>query len=130
MQGINKGDIVSSGAPQASKDGSVSRNSTDATQLRRTKLGGISFQHTSTYVHAHNIISSISVITELCHCLLMFEQAVKRIYHLKWMIIKMKAHAMLKAIVLIILKACYPKSMGIHMGLIQRLKQLGTIIHT
>ncbi|XXG45595.1 hypothetical protein AAC387_Pa02g0637 [Persea americana] len=40
LQGIDKGDIVSSGAPQASKDGSVGRNSTDATQLRRTKLGG------------------------------------------------------------------------------------------
>ncbi|XP_058069051.1 protein ESSENTIAL FOR POTEXVIRUS ACCUMULATION 1 isoform X3 [Magnolia sinica] len=40
LKGIDKGDIVSSGAPQVSKDGSVARNSTDATQLRRTKLAG------------------------------------------------------------------------------------------
>ncbi|XP_040997643.1 protein ESSENTIAL FOR POTEXVIRUS ACCUMULATION 1-like [Juglans microcarpa x Juglans regia] len=36
MKGIDKGDIVSSGAPQISKDG---RTSTDVTQSRRTKPG-------------------------------------------------------------------------------------------
>lgn len=36
MKGIDKGDIVSSGAPQMSKDG---RNQNDFTQPRRTKLG-------------------------------------------------------------------------------------------
>ncbi|KAA8537641.1 hypothetical protein F0562_027249 [Nyssa sinensis] len=40
LMGIDKGDIVSSGAPQISKEGSVGRNSSDVVQLRRTKLGG------------------------------------------------------------------------------------------
>ncbi|XP_044474434.1 protein ESSENTIAL FOR POTEXVIRUS ACCUMULATION 1-like isoform X2 [Mangifera indica] len=37
LKGINKGDIISSGAPQVSKDGSVGRNSVDYTSSRRTK---------------------------------------------------------------------------------------------
>ncbi|KAH9758670.1 protein ESSENTIAL FOR POTEXVIRUS ACCUMULATION 1 [Citrus sinensis] len=37
LKGIDKGDIVSSGAPQISKDGSVGRNSVDFTPSRRTK---------------------------------------------------------------------------------------------
>ncbi|KAJ4963601.1 hypothetical protein NE237_023540 [Protea cynaroides] len=40
LKAIDKGDIVSSGTPQVSKDGSVGRNSTDLVQMRRTKLGG------------------------------------------------------------------------------------------
>ncbi|KAM7260247.1 hypothetical protein ACFE04_015988 [Oxalis oulophora] len=40
LKGIDKGDIVSSGAPQLSKDGSMGRNTMDSTQQpRRTKLG-------------------------------------------------------------------------------------------
>ncbi|KAJ4966449.1 hypothetical protein NE237_018298 [Protea cynaroides] len=39
LKGIDNGDIVSSGSPQVSKDGSVGRNSTDLVQTRRTKLG-------------------------------------------------------------------------------------------
>lgn len=39
LKGIDKGDIVSSGAPQISKDGSVGRNSSEVSQSRRTKLG-------------------------------------------------------------------------------------------
>lgn len=41
LKGIDKGDIVSSGAPQVSKDG---RNSVDFTQPRRTKLGNLPVQ--------------------------------------------------------------------------------------
>ncbi|KAL5777981.1 hypothetical protein ACOSP7_010907 [Xanthoceras sorbifolium] len=37
LKGIDKGDIVSSGAPQVSKDGSMGRNSVDYSQSRRTK---------------------------------------------------------------------------------------------
>ncbi|CAK9178531.1 unnamed protein product [Ilex paraguariensis] len=39
LKGIDSGDIVSSGAPQVIKDGSVGRNSTDFVQLRQNKLG-------------------------------------------------------------------------------------------
>ncbi|KAK6939447.1 GYF domain [Dillenia turbinata] len=39
LKGIDKGDIVSSGAPQVTKDASIGRNSTDFTQSRRPKLG-------------------------------------------------------------------------------------------
>lgn len=41
MKGIDKGDIVSSGMPQVSKDGSVGRNSMDAVPSKQTKLGAI-----------------------------------------------------------------------------------------
>ncbi|XP_044510757.1 protein ESSENTIAL FOR POTEXVIRUS ACCUMULATION 1-like isoform X2 [Mangifera indica] len=37
LKGIDKGDIISSGAPQVSKDGSVGRSSIDFTPSRRTK---------------------------------------------------------------------------------------------
>ncbi|EHA8588928.1 GYF protein [Cocos nucifera] len=40
LKGIDKGDIISSGMPQVSKDGSVGRNSTDAVPSKQTKLGG------------------------------------------------------------------------------------------
>ncbi|PIA55684.1 hypothetical protein AQUCO_00700179v1, partial [Aquilegia coerulea] len=39
LKGIDKGDIVSSGMPQASKEGSVGRSSTETVQLGRTKIG-------------------------------------------------------------------------------------------
>ena len=39
LNGIDKGDIVSSGAPQISKDGSSGRSSNDFVQSRRTKHG-------------------------------------------------------------------------------------------
>ncbi|XP_052202363.1 protein ESSENTIAL FOR POTEXVIRUS ACCUMULATION 1 isoform X2 [Diospyros lotus] len=39
LKGIDKGDIVSSGAPQVSKDGSIGRNSNDFGQARRAKFG-------------------------------------------------------------------------------------------
>ncbi|KAF3775556.1 PERQ amino acid-rich with GYF domain-containing protein 2 [Nymphaea thermarum] len=39
LNGIDKGDILSSGLPQGSKDGSVGRNSADASQHRRTRIG-------------------------------------------------------------------------------------------
>ncbi|KAK1276349.1 Zinc finger CCCH domain-containing protein 19 [Acorus gramineus] len=39
LKGIDKGDVVNSGAPQISKDGSVGRNSNDVVHLRQTKLG-------------------------------------------------------------------------------------------
>ncbi|XP_057504554.1 protein ESSENTIAL FOR POTEXVIRUS ACCUMULATION 1-like [Actinidia eriantha] len=39
LKGIDKGDIVSSGAPQISKDGSIGRNSNDSVQGIRAKLG-------------------------------------------------------------------------------------------
>nr|XP_010942760.2 uncharacterized protein LOC105060662 [Elaeis guineensis] len=38
LKGIDKGDIISSGTPQVSKDGSVGRNSTDAVPSKQTKL--------------------------------------------------------------------------------------------
>lgn len=38
MKGIDKGDVVSSGAPQISKDNSLGRNLVDL-QSRRAKLG-------------------------------------------------------------------------------------------
>ncbi|OVA04520.1 GYF [Macleaya cordata] len=38
LKGIDKGDIVSSGMPQVSKDGSIGRNSSDGMQSRRSKL--------------------------------------------------------------------------------------------
>ena len=39
LKGIDKGDIVSSGAPQISKEGAAGRSSVDFPQPRRTKLG-------------------------------------------------------------------------------------------
>ncbi|KAL6982782.1 hypothetical protein U1Q18_016173 [Sarracenia purpurea var. burkii] len=39
LKGIDKGDIVSSGAPQISKDVSIGSNSNDSVQSRRAKLG-------------------------------------------------------------------------------------------
>ena len=42
LKGIDKGDILSSGAPQITKDGSVGRNMVDV-QSRRTKFGTIDF---------------------------------------------------------------------------------------
>nr|XP_016489233.1 PREDICTED: uncharacterized protein LOC107809155 isoform X2 [Nicotiana tabacum] len=39
LKGIDKGDVLSSGAPQVTKDGTLGRNSTDYTQARRNKLG-------------------------------------------------------------------------------------------
>lgn len=39
LNGIDKGDIVSSGAPQISKDGSTGRSSNDFVQSRRVKHG-------------------------------------------------------------------------------------------
>lgn len=40
MKGIDKGDIISSGVPQGSKDGSVGRNISDAIPPKQAKLGG------------------------------------------------------------------------------------------
>ncbi|KAJ6941483.1 hypothetical protein NC651_007303 [Populus alba x Populus x berolinensis] len=40
LKGIDKGDIVSSGAPQISKEGSLGRNSIDSTQPMRARPGG------------------------------------------------------------------------------------------
>lgn len=39
LKGIDKGDVLSSGAPQVTKDGTLGRNSTEYTQPRRNKLG-------------------------------------------------------------------------------------------
>ncbi|KAJ6680763.1 GYF DOMAIN-CONTAINING PROTEIN [Salix purpurea] len=39
LKGIDKGDIVSSDAPQISKEGSLGRNSTGSSQPRRAQLG-------------------------------------------------------------------------------------------
>lgn len=39
LKGIDKGDVLSSGAPQITKDGASARNSTEYTQPRRSKLG-------------------------------------------------------------------------------------------
>ncbi|KAL5715212.1 hypothetical protein ACHQM5_017067 [Ranunculus cassubicifolius] len=39
LKGIDKGDIVSSGLPQISKEGSIGRSSTDIGQLGRAKIG-------------------------------------------------------------------------------------------
>ncbi|KAL3505290.1 hypothetical protein ACH5RR_035131 [Cinchona calisaya] len=39
LKGIDKGDIVSSGAPQITRDGSIGRNSTDFLQSRQNKIG-------------------------------------------------------------------------------------------
>lgn len=39
LKGIDKGDILSSGAPQITKEGSVGRNTADFMQSRRSKLG-------------------------------------------------------------------------------------------
>lgn len=46
LKEIDKGDIVSSGAPQISKDG---RTSTDVTQSRRTKPGSSYYQYVLTF---------------------------------------------------------------------------------
>lgn len=43
LKGIDKGEIVSSGAPQISKDGSAGRSSNDFAQSRRAKHGIIGF---------------------------------------------------------------------------------------
>ena len=50
MKSIDKGDIVSSGAPQIAKDG---RTSTDFTQSRRTKLGRFSLPRCFKMVATH-----------------------------------------------------------------------------
>ncbi|CAI9116728.1 OLC1v1017957C1 [Oldenlandia corymbosa var. corymbosa] len=39
LKGIDKGDVVGSGAPQVTRDGSMGRNSSDFLQSRRNKLG-------------------------------------------------------------------------------------------
>ncbi|CAN4093843.1 unnamed protein product [Withania somnifera] len=39
LKGIDKGDVLSSGAPQITKDGTLGRNSTEYTQPRRNNLG-------------------------------------------------------------------------------------------
>lgn len=39
MKGIEKGEILNSGVPQSTKDGSVGRGSIDHMQSRRIKLG-------------------------------------------------------------------------------------------
>lgn len=39
MKGIDKGDIISSGAPQNSKEGSTGRSPNEYAQSRRTKHG-------------------------------------------------------------------------------------------
>ena len=39
LKGIDRGDIVSSGAPQITREGSIGRNSTDFLKSRRNKLG-------------------------------------------------------------------------------------------
>ncbi|KAK6115360.1 hypothetical protein DH2020_007629 [Rehmannia glutinosa] len=39
LKGIEKGEIIASGAPQVSKDGSAGRNTTDFMQSRRNRLG-------------------------------------------------------------------------------------------
>lgn len=52
MKGIDKGDIISSGAPQIAKDG---RTSTDFTQSRRAKLGGTCYQMSSN-IHLHILL--------------------------------------------------------------------------
>ncbi|XP_047321936.1 protein ESSENTIAL FOR POTEXVIRUS ACCUMULATION 1-like [Impatiens glandulifera] len=39
LKGIDNGDILSSGAPQISKDGSIGRNSNDSVQARQVKFG-------------------------------------------------------------------------------------------
>ncbi|XP_026659790.2 protein ESSENTIAL FOR POTEXVIRUS ACCUMULATION 1-like isoform X2 [Phoenix dactylifera] len=41
LKGIDKGDIISSGLPQVSKDGSVGRNSSDAVPSKQTKLDSV-----------------------------------------------------------------------------------------
>ncbi|CAN4122825.1 unnamed protein product [Withania somnifera] len=40
LKGIDKGDVLSSGAPQITKDGTLGRNSTEYTQPRHSRLGG------------------------------------------------------------------------------------------
>ncbi|KAJ6827105.1 uncharacterized protein M6B38_367660 [Iris pallida] len=40
LKGIEKGDIVSSGVPQVSKDGSTGKNSTDSSTSKQSRLGG------------------------------------------------------------------------------------------
>lgn len=44
LKGIDKGDIVSSGAPQISKDGSTGRSSVEFPLSRRSKHGSHSYQ--------------------------------------------------------------------------------------
>ena len=53
LKGIDKGDIVSSGAPQISKEGSLGRNSIDSTQPLRAKLGIVPFKTVFIPVYLH-----------------------------------------------------------------------------
>jgi len=52
LKGIDKGGIVSSGAPQISKEGSLGWNSTDYSHPRRAKLG-TNFQSFFFYFFPH-----------------------------------------------------------------------------
>lgn len=74
MNGINTGDIVSSGAPQMSKDGSFGRNTLEISQSRRNKSGITPSKHVNILlfvyfyrhspIHAFVFLLSVSVSTE------------------------------------------------------------------
>lgn len=85
MKGIDKGDIISSGAPQVSKDGSVGRNSVDFTPSRRTKHGS---HFCERYITVYLCIYLGRKL--MCIVIGLSEQTVKKIYHLLLKIIKMK----------------------------------------
>lgn len=46
LKGIDKGDVVGSGAPQITRDGSMGRNPADFLQSRRNKPGTFDIQLT------------------------------------------------------------------------------------
>lgn len=85
MKGIDKGDIVSSGAPQISKEGSLGWNSTDIqgepSLVRTFKVFFFSFILLTHFLGKGNDSVWIG----------MSEQAVEKMCHILLMMVKMKA---------------------------------------
>ena len=92
MKGIDKGDIVSSGAPQMSKDG---RNQLDFTQSRRMKLGSL-----TCYLDVSNFhVCLISSQRLMCDYITYSKQVVKKIYLIHLTILKMKVLPVQKVVI-------------------------------
>ena len=63
LKGIDKGEIISSNAPQVPKDG---RSSTDFTHTRRMKPGSAPFQCNNQYIY-------IYILTDRIGCSMIFD---------------------------------------------------------
>lgn len=101
LKGIDKGDILSSGAPQIMKDGPVGRSLNDLMQSSRTKLGT-----------AHSEVNQIFLLHLVSAIVLSNaeyyfpKQAVGKIYSLLLTTSKMKVLRALKVVIQIIPRAC------------------------